>query len=106
MAGSTKTAPGGVALPAPPAMTDLANAVAAQGAAPPVESSPALSGGLALQIVNPDTLADAQGSYGLAMMASKRRLLNGQASPLTPWDGQLEALVRFVVVLTEELWCV
>ena len=44
--------------------------------------------GLALQIVNPDSLAG-HGNGGF-----KRRFMNGQASPLTPWDGQLEALVR------------
>lgn len=43
-----------------------------------------------LQIVNPDNLAD-QGNVNV-----KRRLLNGQASPSTPWDGQLEALVSQV----------
>lgn len=47
--------------------------------------------GMSLQIVNPDTLVD-QGN-----VSAKRRLLNGQASPLTPWDGQLEALVRLVL---------
>ena len=44
--------------------------------------------GLALQIVNPDSFAG-HGNGGF-----KRRFMNGQASPLTPWDGQLEALVR------------
>ena len=44
--------------------------------------------GLALQIVNPDSLA------GHDNGGFKRRFMNGQASPLTPWDGQLEALVR------------
>lgn len=44
--------------------------------------------GLALQIVNPDTF----GGHGNSDF--KRLFMNGQASPLTPWDGQLEALVR------------
>ena len=53
------------------------------------ESGEGISGqGLSLQIVNPDDLNHGSGG-------SKRRLLNGQASPLTPWDGQLEALVKF-----------
>jgi len=46
--------------------------------------------GMLLQIVNPDTLGK-DGPGG-----SKRRLINGQASPSTPWDGQLEALVSHV----------
>lgn len=41
-----------------------------------------------LQIVNPDTLEDT------GQIIQKRRCINGQASPSTPWDGQLEALVR------------
>jgi len=51
-----------------------------------------LSGSMSLQIVNPDTLATNQGNQGMA----KRRMMNGQASPLTPWDGQLELLVSQV----------
>jgi len=62
------------------------------------------SGSLSLQIVNPDTLArskgeqwdDEQGNNEMTTMMTKRRLINGQASPLTPWDGQLEALVSHV----------
>ena len=42
---------------------------------------------MSLQIVNPDNLVG-------QTSASKRRLIHGQASPSTPWDGQLEALVR------------
>jgi acetoin utilization deacetylase AcuC-like enzyme/ankyrin repeat protein len=42
------------------------------------------SGGLALQIVNPSTLGV---SY------EKRRHRGGGDSPVTPWDGELEALV-------------
>ena len=48
-------------------------------------------GGLALQIVNPDSLNRDQDNGGF-----RRRVLSGQASPLTPWDGQLEALVSQV----------
>jgi hypothetical protein len=45
-------------------------------------------GGSGLQIVNPDTFGDA--SFG------RRRSVGGRqvTSPGTPWDGQLEALVR------------
>ena len=45
--------------------------------------------GFALQIVNPDTLEESSQNKG-----KRRRVLNGQFSPSTPWDGQLEALVR------------
>lgn len=41
-----------------------------------------------LQIVNPDALED------IGEIIQKRRCVNGQASPSTPWDGQLEALVK------------
>lgn len=51
--------------------------------APPAMLNP-LGGGLS--IVNPDRLAT----------NNKRKFLNGQASPLTPWDGQMEALVSQV----------
>ena len=95
--GAVATASEGAALAATPEATDFADAVAALGAVPPVESSSMLPGGLALQIVNPDTLVDQQANNSMSMMAPTRRLLNGQASPLTPWDGQLEALVRSVI---------
>jgi len=45
--------------------------------------------GMSLQILNPDSLLD-EDIDGM----HKRRFINGQASPSTPWDGQLEALVR------------
>lgn len=46
--------------------------------------------GLSLQIVNPESL-------GVTHDQSKRRRgADGQASPVTPWEGQLEALVRYV----------
>jgi hypothetical protein len=46
-----------------------------------------------LQIVNPDSLGVSFSD--LASKGGKRnKLLHGQASPSTPWDGQLEALVR------------
>ena len=40
-----------------------------------------------LQIVNPDTFGEHKHSE------YKRRYMNGAASPITPWDGQLEALI-------------
>ena len=62
------------------------------GGSPYVDAQDGLRGtrnaavlGNTLQIVNPDTLEE--GSF-------KKRCINGQASPSTPWDGQLEALVR------------
>ena len=58
---------------------------------PPPEGEPERR--MSLQIVNPDTFA-AQGN-GVA----NRRLIHGQPSPSTPWDGQLEALVRLVTFL-------
>ena len=56
--------------------------------APPAASVPNPLGGLGggLRIANPD-------SFGVS---NKRRFLNGQASPSTPWDGQMEALVSQV----------
>lgn len=50
---------------------------------PPV---PALGPGLSLQIVNPDTM-------GIQHDSKPKRGGDGQASPTTPWDGQLKALV-------------
>ncbi|KAL7549185.1 hypothetical protein ACHAWF_012454 [Thalassiosira exigua] len=49
-----------------------------------------VGGGMSLQIVNPDSLV------GIGNGMARRRLINGQASPSTPWDGQLEALVSQV----------
>jgi hypothetical protein len=48
-----------------------------------------LGRGMSLQIVNPDTLVEEDEGYPV-----RKRFINGQASPSTPWDGQLEALVR------------
>ncbi len=55
---------------------------------PPVENK-----GLRLQIVNPDSLGVSQSSSN---GGSQKKRLMGQASPSTPWDGELEALVRYV----------
>ena len=56
---------------------------------PPVENK-----GLRLQIVNPESLGVSQSSNN--GVSQKKRLM-GQASPSTPWDGELEALVRYVL---------
>jgi hypothetical protein len=46
--------------------------------------------GLSLQIVNPDSL-------GVSYDQQQKRRRDGQGSPQTPWDGQLQALVRYVL---------
>jgi hypothetical protein len=72
--------------PSPPNADDVGT--------PPANGQTVSSGqsrGLSLQIVNPDTLGEEE-----TTAVSKKRLINGQASPSTPWDGQLEALVRYV----------
>lgn len=58
-----------------------------EGRSSMVVGNPLLGGGSSLQIVNPDNLGGGGGG-------DNRRSLNGQASPCTPWDGQLEALVK------------
>jgi hypothetical protein len=45
--------------------------------------------GLSLQIVNPDSL-------GVSYDQQEKRRRDGQGSPQTPWEGQLQALVRYV----------
>lgn len=45
--------------------------------------------GLSLQIVNPESL-------GISHEQIEKRRKDGQASPVTPWEGQLQALVRYV----------
>jgi len=59
---------------------------------PPVQKPANANGGMgfSLQIVNPDTLDD--GDHG----GKRRRVMNSQASPSTPWDGELAALVSEV----------
>jgi hypothetical protein len=46
--------------------------------------------GLSLQIVNPDSL-------GVSYDQQQKRRRDGQGSPQTPWEGQLQALVRYVL---------
>ena len=72
-----KPGPPGISLneaPAPPLMTSSDGGGAKKG--------------LSLQIVNPETFGD-------PYEERKRRRANGEGSPVTPWDGQLEALVRY-----------
>ena len=84
------------ATPPPPPVEDFApnSPFSAAAAAIADADFTSLSGssmvgrGLALHIVNPDTLGGHENSL------FRRHLLNGQASPRTPWDCQLEALVR------------
>lgn len=45
--------------------------------------------GLSLQIVNPESL-------GVSYEQQQKRRRDGQGSPQTPWEGQLQALVRYV----------
>jgi SHAQKYF class myb-like DNA-binding protein len=63
---------------------------------PPPEGMPDLgiekSGGMSLQIVNPESLGVTYEE------SSKRKRGPGGSSPTTPWDGDLEAFVRYVVV--------
>ncbi len=82
-----------LATPPPPPPTDegtYTNTTGASGTAAIASSSNnaqygSLSGhGGALQILNPDSFGD----------WTIRRSLSGSASPHTPWDGQLAALVR------------
>jgi hypothetical protein len=79
-----------------PSVTDLDRSASGGGmdtAANAAAGLPnSMGNSLNLQIVNPDALMEPnleEGGY------FKRRCVNnGQASPSTPWDGQLEALVR------------
>lgn len=75
--------------PPPPPPNEAPNVHATPSAAATTTSNGSQMGsmGLSLQITNPDALNQGSGDF-------KKRLLNGQSSPLTPWDGQLEALVR------------
>jgi hypothetical protein len=56
---------------------------------PPMAAAPAPRKpmGLSLQIVNPESL-------GISHEQIEKRRKDGQASPVTPWEGQLQALVR------------
>ncbi|KAL3923526.1 MAG: hypothetical protein SGILL_001604 [Bacillariaceae sp.] len=54
---------------------------------PAAMAQPKKSLGLSLQIVNPETL-------GVSHEQIEKRRREGQSSPVTPWEGQLQALVR------------
>jgi hypothetical protein len=76
------------ATPPPPPVEDFAPNSPFSAAAAAIAGRSMVGSGLALQIINPDTL----GGHDSSLF--RRHLLNGQASPRTPWDCQLEALVR------------
>ena len=80
---------GQIPTPPPPSLEEYVAALK-PAAADSAQSGSMVGSGLSLQIVNPDTLAAQDNG------SAKRRFMNGQASPSTPWDGQLEALVRYV----------
>ena len=88
----------GRATPPPPPSSD--DIFATDGPSVYGMSSSGQLGGLSLQIVNPDTLGitEFEGVGG-----SKKRLVYGQPSPSTPWDGELEALVW--LVFAEAFFC-
>lgn len=54
--------------------------------------------GLSLQIVNPESL-------GVTYSASRKGGRGGEPSPTTPWDGQLEQLVRYVAKCFIDVFC-
>lgn len=56
---------------------------------PPAMAQPKKPLGLSLQIVNPETL-------GISHEQIQKKRRDGNASPVTPWEGQLQALVRYV----------
>lgn len=60
--------------------------------AEPIIPSRRGGGGLSLQIVNPENL-------GITYNETRKRSRGDQPSPTTPWDGQLEQLVRYVAIL-------
>lgn len=54
---------------------------------PPAIAPPKKTFGLSLQIVNPESL-------GISHEHVEKRRKDGEGSPVTPWEGQLQALVR------------
>ena len=56
------------------------------------------AGGAFLQIVNPDSLHDTDDGR------TTKRALQGMPSPMTPWDGQLKALVRLVLLASDLIY--
>jgi SHAQKYF class myb-like DNA-binding protein len=90
-ANNSKTSMGGVemkSIPAPPPIAGV-DKIHNNGSS----GSSSLVGrkgmGLSLQIVNPETL-------GVSYEDQQKRRRDGQGSPVTPWEGQLKALVRYV----------
>ena len=72
-------------MPAPPLVGSRNDAGSTVSARKPM--------GLSLQIVNPESL-------GVSHDQKRRRGADGEGSPVTPWEGQLEALVEYVVQKT------
>jgi hypothetical protein len=64
---------------------------------PAVAESSRKPAGLSLQIVNPESL-------GVTYDNQKRIREDGQGSPVTPWEGQLKALVRYVAIVVHAVW--
>jgi SHAQKYF class myb-like DNA-binding protein len=72
-------------IPPPPGSLDTKPQPPLAAALPPKKPM-----GLSLQIVNPESL-------GVSHAQIEKRRKDGQNSPVTPWEGQLQALVRYVV---------
>lgn len=79
MGGKDKDGGGDITPPPPDGLPDLGQKKIAS-----------LSSRLSLQIVNPESLGITYDGF------SKRNRGPGGSSPTTPWDGELEALVRYV----------
>lgn len=79
MGGKDKDGGGDITPPPPEGLPDLGQKKIAS-----------LSSRLSLQIVNPESLGITYDGF------SKRNRGPGGSSPTTPWDGELEALVRYV----------
>lgn len=83
-------------------LAGVANSSDRDGAAtpPPLDPAPEVVSHrppmMNLQIVNPETLG----------ITYELRRTRGDVSPTTPWDGQLEALVRYVVLLLYWICCI
>lgn len=73
-------------IPAPQSATSSGSGAAMMVSAP-TAVPPKKTFGLSLQIVNPESL-------GVSHEQIEKRRRDGQGSPVTPWEGQLQALVR------------
>ena len=83
----------GTATPPPEEETSMMKIKSEVPAPPPQNVESAAGGfrktGLSLQIVNPESL-------GISYEQQQKRRRDGQGSPQTPWEGELETLIRFV----------